>query len=149
MLISSDPPIQASSAISDLLNLAAAKSSSPLGYNAPAFSMNPSTADHASRLLNGGGERRKKQDPAFSTAKQMQDHKLKDDLTKQIKRRWKAGDVYAPHDLSGVEVQKWSKNEQPSRDIFDMLNFDPMANYWVCHFSPRLIFSPLRKVMLT
>jgi len=67
----------------------------------------------------------------MTTAKQMQDHKLKDDLTRQIKRRWKAGDVYAPHDLSGVEVQKWSKNEQPSRDIFDMLNFDPLSNYWV------------------
>jgi len=132
MLKSSDPPIQASSAIQDLLNLAAAKSSAPLGYNAPNFSMNPSTADHATRLLNVASERRKRQDPALTTAKQMQDHKLKDDLTKQIKRRWKAGDVYAPHDLSGVEVQKWSKNEQPSRDIFDMLNFDPIPNYWVC-----------------
>ena len=134
MLKYSDPPVQKNTAISNLLDSLGSttdtKRSAPLGNNTPSFKLDPSSTDHASELLQPS-ERRKKHNPALLTANQMLDNRLKDDITKQIKRRWKAGDVYAPHDLSGVEVQKWSKNEQPSRDIFDMLNFDPLSNYWV------------------
>jgi small subunit ribosomal protein S18 len=53
------------------------------------------------------------------------------DLSKQITRRWKAGDVYAPHDLSEVEMAKWKKRERPNRDAFDVLDFNPMDHYRV------------------
>lgn len=49
------------------------------------------------------------------------------DLTKQIHRRWKAGDIYAPHDLSGIEMAKWKKRGKVTRDVFDVVAFDPIA----------------------
>jgi small subunit ribosomal protein S18 len=66
------------------------------------------------------------------TYKDLADHNMRAGLTKQITRRWKAGDVYAPHDLSGVEMLKWKKRHQPERDVFDVLDFNPEQHYRVC-----------------
>lgn len=52
-------------------------------------------------------------------------------LTQQISRRWRAGDIYAPHDLSAVEMQKWKKHSKVETDIFDILKFDPKDHYQV------------------
>jgi hypothetical protein len=41
-------------------------------------------------------------------------------------REWKAGDIYAPHDLSPAEMKKWSKRKAPSFDAFDALNLNPL-----------------------
>ncbi|KAF7861487.1 hypothetical protein EAF04_008051 [Stromatinia cepivora] len=57
------------------------------------------------------------------------------DLTKQILRRWKAGDVYAPHDLSGIEMSKWKKRGKVTRDVFDVVAFDPIATGSYKNFS--------------
>ena len=54
--------------------------------------------------------------------------------TQQI-RRWNVGDVYAPHDLSGVEQSKWKRLKQKARprwDVLDQLNIKPMDHYKVC-----------------
>lgn len=59
----------------------------------------------------------------------------KTDLTKQIHRRWKAGDVYAPHDLSGIEMSKWKKRGKVTRDVFDVVAFDPIATGSYKNFS--------------
>lgn len=48
-------------------------------------------------------------------------------LTSQIHRRWRAGDVYAPHDLSGIEMAKWKKRGKVTRDVFDVVAFDPIT----------------------
>lgn len=56
------------------------------------------------------------------------------DLERQMTRRWKVGDVYAPHDLSGVEMSKWKQVQQkgrPKKDVFDMLRINPLAHYKV------------------
>jgi hypothetical protein len=50
-------------------------------------------------------------------------------------RDWKAGDVYAPHDLSPQEMKKWSKRQSPSKDAFDALNLNPLDHYKVCYAS--------------
>ncbi|KAL2217757.1 putative 37S ribosomal protein S18, partial [Thermoascus aurantiacus ATCC 26904] len=44
-------------------------------------------------------------------------------------RDWKAGDIYAPHDLSPEEMKKWRKRHSPSRDAFDALNMNPLDQY--------------------
>ncbi|KAF2230492.1 ribosomal protein S18 [Viridothelium virens] len=45
-------------------------------------------------------------------------------------RRWRRGDVYAPHDLSSVEMSKWkAKRGTPRRDVFDELGIDPRNEY--------------------
>ncbi len=40
-------------------------------------------------------------------------------------RLWKAGDVYAPHDLSGAEARKWRVKHRPTTDAFDALVYQP------------------------
>lgn len=69
----------------------------------------------------------------------------------QQTRRWRVGDVYAPHDLSGVEASKWKKTRRsdnpqaplarfpyydadsdcrrPTHDVFDFLGIDPLKEY--------------------
>jgi small subunit ribosomal protein S18 len=47
-------------------------------------------------------------------------------------RDYKPGDVYAPHDLSPMEMKKWGKRKSPSTDAFDALNLKPMDLYKVC-----------------
>ncbi|KAK3066736.1 hypothetical protein LTR53_016787 [Teratosphaeriaceae sp. CCFEE 6253] len=57
------------------------------------------------------------------------------DLEQQIPRRFKPGDVYAPHDLSGVEMSKWKKLRRKPRvgshgtDVLDSLGVDPRKHY--------------------
>ena len=47
-------------------------------------------------------------------------------------RRWKAGDVYAPHDLSPVEMQKWRQRHRSNTDVFDALAINPLHEYKAC-----------------
>ncbi|MCJ1249268.1 hypothetical protein MMC30_006491 [Trapelia coarctata] len=51
------------------------------------------------------------------------------ELEKLQTRRWKKGDVYAPHDLSPAEMRKWRQRSKPNRDVFDMLNINPLDEY--------------------
>lgn len=49
-------------------------------------------------------------------------------------RKWKEGDVYAPHDLSVGEAKKWRKIvRRPEKDCFDMLGKNPLLFYKVRH----------------
>lgn len=63
--------------------------------------------------------------------REMKKHKLASDLTRHIHRRWKAGDIYAPHDLTSTEMQKWRKRGKPEYDAFDMLDLNPIEEYKV------------------
>ncbi|KAH0285741.1 ribosomal protein S18, partial [Aureobasidium sp. EXF-3399] len=72
--------------------------------------------------------RRNRQDEAAMTAAQETV-----EYERQMTRRWRDGDVYAPHDLSGVEMAKWSKGQpkgRPKKDVFDMLKINPLNHYW-------------------
>ncbi|KAJ5214817.1 hypothetical protein N7468_010496 [Penicillium chermesinum] len=50
-------------------------------------------------------------------------------LEKFQTRNWQSGDIYAPRDLSPVEMKKWGRRQSPSRDAFDALNLDPLSLY--------------------
>ena len=39
--------------------------------------------------------------------------------------------MYAPHDLSDVEMQKWKRRGKPGMDVCDVLEIDPKAEYRV------------------
>jgi len=84
-------------------------------------------------LLNQSAERRKRleADGPSTTADEVQKYARAADLSKQITRRWRAGDIYAPHDLSGVEMAKWKKRARPNIDVFDVLDINPMDHYRV------------------
>ncbi|KAI9796567.1 MAG: hypothetical protein M1825_000610 [Sarcosagium campestre] len=44
-------------------------------------------------------------------------------------RKWRAGDVYGPHDLGVAEAMKWQKPQRPRSDAFDVLGIDPLDEY--------------------
>lgn len=46
-------------------------------------------------------------------------------------RDFKAGDIYAPHDLSPTQMKKWGKRQSPNTDAFDALNLKPLDMYKV------------------
>ncbi|KAH0538119.1 hypothetical protein FGG08_005281 [Glutinoglossum americanum] len=58
------------------------------------------------------------------------------DLERMMTRKWKLGDVYAPHDLSPVEMRKWRIRVKPSRDPFDVLAINPIHEYKVTYSPP-------------
>ncbi|MCJ1317336.1 hypothetical protein MMC15_002659 [Xylographa vitiligo] len=51
------------------------------------------------------------------------------DIERMQVRRWKHGDVYAPHDLSPAEMKKWRQKTRPDRDVFDVLAINPINHY--------------------
>lgn len=58
------------------------------------------------------------------------------DYERQMTRKWKAGDVYAPKDLSSREMKKWKtvqKQGRPAKDAVDLLGINPLHHYKVRH----------------
>lgn len=51
------------------------------------------------------------------------------DYLRQMPRRWEAGDVYSPHDLSPVEMQKWRRRSPRTADVVDALAIRPLDMY--------------------
>lgn len=54
------------------------------------------------------------------------------EMERTLKRSWKGGEVYAPHDLSPSEARKWATRTSPVKDIFDELAINPMKEWKVC-----------------
>lgn len=77
-----------------------------------------------------------------TTQAESNDHRLAGNVTKMITRRWKAGDVYAPHDLHPVEFEKWRRRARPSYDAFDVLDMNPLDHYRVCLESSHIALRP-------
>ncbi|KAJ4143974.1 hypothetical protein NW765_001126 [Fusarium oxysporum] len=59
----------------------------------------------------------------------LKNQKMSNDFLKQMPRRWEAGDVYSPHDLSPVEMQKWRKKTVRNNDVIDALGISPLDMY--------------------
>lgn len=91
------------------------------------------------RLFNNVGQqapRRAEKTRSTLSADDVQKHQQAKELTKQITRRWKVGDIYSPHDLSGVEMMKWKRRSKPEFDSFDLLALNPVDAYRVCGAGP-------------
>jgi small subunit ribosomal protein S18 len=88
--------------------------------------------DAAARLI----ERYKSRSASYSMEKTAQmdflkNQKMSNDFLRQMPRRWEAGDVYSPHDLSPVEMQKWRKRSVKNNDVIDALGISPLDMYKV------------------
>ncbi|KAF9774332.1 hypothetical protein IL306_007694 [Fusarium sp. DS 682] len=86
--------------------------------------------DAATRLL----ERYKSRTNSYTMEKTAQmeflkNQKMSNDFLRQMPRRWEAGDVYSPHDLSPVEMQKWRKKTVRNNDVIDALGISPLDMY--------------------
>lgn len=84
----------------------------------------PSLASRmGAKAFEGGAERNQ---AMFAAARERQS------FQKHMYRKWNTGDVYAPHDLSGVEQKKWKlARKTPSSDVFDTLGINPVTEYKV------------------
>jgi hypothetical protein len=76
----------------------------------------------------------------YTPSKRLQGKALVEESNQQLQsselerlqtRRWKKGDIYSPHDLSPAEMKKWRERTKPDRDVFDMLNINPLDEYKV------------------
>lgn len=62
--------------------------------------------------------------------REMIESEKRSQFQRQIFRRWQPGDVYAPHDLSGVEQKKWKYGKKKTQeDAFDILGVNPVLEY--------------------
>ncbi|KAI8953517.1 ribosomal protein S18 [Xylaria longipes] len=64
-----------------------------------------------------------------NTLGQMQSNVRRNDFMRQLPRRWRAGDVYAPHDMSPSEMAKWRRNTARQQDLVDLLGLRPLDMY--------------------
>lgn len=82
-------------------------------------------ADGGSGGLSGGPPRKRYVD------EDLREKGTQDDYARQMTRRWRAGDVYAPHDLSPSEMGKWRRNRARKQDLVDILGLKPLDMYRV------------------
>lgn len=62
----------------------------------------------------------------------MLESERREQFQRQIYRKWQAGDVYSPHDLTGAEQRKWKfGRKKPQQDAFDVLGINPLNEYKV------------------
>lgn len=126
-----ETPHHRPSSISSLLSINNPVSSSR-SSNSGSSRQASSPGDVASNLMT----RLKRE--SQSTHKTRQSHlellrnqKNSNDYLKQMPRRWDAGDVYSPHDMSPVEMQKWRKRSPRGGDVIDALGIRPLDMYKV------------------
>ncbi|KAH6709953.1 hypothetical protein VD0002_g2946 [Verticillium dahliae] len=60
---------------------------------------------------------------------QLRERKTSDDYMKQMPRKWKTGDVYAPYDMNPHQLARWKKKTAPKRDVTDLLSLNPLDMY--------------------
>jgi small subunit ribosomal protein S18 len=65
-------------------------------------------------------------------SREMVESERRSQFQRQIYRRWQAGDVYSPRDLSGAEQKKWKVGrKKPQSDAIDVLGINPINEYKV------------------
>ncbi|KAK2007993.1 ribosomal protein S18 [Colletotrichum eremochloae] len=89
------------------------------------------SADRIRGMINMGGKARADGVTARKRTmlESLREKKVSDDYLKQMPRRWRAGELYAPHDLSPIEMDKWRKPKQPNVDVVDLLGINPLDHY--------------------
>ena len=69
--------------------------------------------------------------------KRMEAQRAGEEYMMHMPRRWREGDVFTPHDLSGNEMRKWRKRQDRKEDVLDVVGVNPLDNYRV-GFPPSL-----------
>ncbi|KAI1112190.1 ribosomal protein S18 [Nemania sp. NC0429] len=59
----------------------------------------------------------------------IRDSRTQDEFMRQMTRRWRAGEVYSPYDLSPAEMNKWRKRTARRQDLVDLLGLRPLDMY--------------------
>lgn len=108
-----------------------------LGIDSPSPSAKSTTLEAADLFKVYRQDKEKKRGaPQGEVMTDLQQKVLHTDYMRQMPRRFETGDVYAPHDLSPVEMRKWRKWTTESRDLVDLLGLSPVDMYRVSSFPP-------------
>lgn len=75
--------------------------------------------------------RKRAADRATAVAEELRARKESDSFMRMMPRRWQVGEVYAPHDLSPVEMAKWGRSKTQRKDVVDILGVNPLDMYRV------------------
>ncbi|TFB06597.1 hypothetical protein CCMA1212_001080 [Trichoderma ghanense] len=135
----SNRPSSSSSSSSSLLSINNSSSQSPRSsyyynnnnkYRSSNQQQQSNSGDAATSMLHrlkrdGQSTLRNKQ----AQIEQLRNQKNSADYLRQMPRRWEAGDVYSPHDMSPVEMQKWRKRSPRKADVVDALGIRPLDMY--------------------
>jgi small subunit ribosomal protein S18 len=97
----------------------------PIRHSAQRSGMMDLSKQYAKKLPSGG------QSLGRNEGERSQDRVRADGMARLQTRPWQAGDVYAPHDLTPPEMKKWRVKKAPTRDVFDMLNINPLDEWKV------------------
>ncbi|KAG5984710.1 hypothetical protein E4U43_006160, partial [Claviceps pusilla] len=113
-----------SSSISNLLSMSNTdRKKSHSQYSRPVARPGEAVAVLLNRLTT------KQQRGKLESIESFRNTKISGDYLRQMPRRWAAGDVYSPHDLSPVEMQKWRKRSLRKNDVVDVLGIRPLDMY--------------------
>jgi len=106
------------------------QSPQPRGGNGP-NRQRPSSYDAVMSALNRAKRNHREHAGSLMDIRdQTRERQLAQEYLKQMPRNWQTGDVYAPHDLSAVEMGKYKKRLfRPKIDIVDTLNIQPKDMY--------------------
>jgi small subunit ribosomal protein S18 len=89
-------------------------------------------SDAASQLMKRyGGRAAITASNRQATVDQIREQKVSNEYLREMPRRWQVGDVYSPHDLSPVEMNKWRRRSQRKGDVIDALGIRPLDTYKV------------------
>jgi hypothetical protein len=80
--------------------------------------------------------------PGMSTTEELAQKDMQSDYMRQMPRRFEVGDVYAPHDLSPVEMRKWRRWTTEKHDLVDLLALRPVDMYRVSLLGPVVFCHP-------
>ncbi|KAI0413856.1 ribosomal protein S18 [Xylaria grammica] len=102
-------------------------SSSILSMDAASNTSNPT--DVAGDIFQRINMRKRPNQARSTLEKELRGKERHDDYMRQLPRRWRAGDVYSPHDMSPSEMAKWRRNTARKRDLVDLLGLRPLDMY--------------------
>ncbi|KAG5928366.1 hypothetical protein E4U42_000759 [Claviceps africana] len=117
------PPRHSSSSASNMVAMVNDRKNSALKGPRPVAQPGQAASSLMTRYMT------KQQRGGLAAVEALRNAKISTDYLRQMPRRWNAGDVYSPHDLSPVEMQKWRKRSLRKNDIVDVLGIRPLDMY--------------------
>ncbi|KAG6172511.1 hypothetical protein E4U11_003782 [Claviceps purpurea] len=109
------PPRRDPSSNSKLLSIDADGRRNPPRYRSQGFSRHSEGASFISKSSQNQLR------ASIQNLETLRNNKESGEFLREMPRRWEAGDVYAPHDMSGVEMRKLRKRASRKADVVDAL----------------------------
>ncbi|KAG5986844.1 hypothetical protein E4U52_008213 [Claviceps spartinae] len=124
------PPRRDPSSNSKLLSIDADGRRNPPRYRPQGFSLHSEGASFISKSSQSQLR------ASIQNLETLRNNKESGEFLREMPRRWEAGDVYAPHDLSAAEMRKLRKRASRKADVVDALQIRVKDMYKVRETEP-------------